>query len=53
MAGSVIKKCGCQSNPPGISEYQDSKYGKDMRVMNLDQKKSEAVCTVCGKTYKV
>jgi hypothetical protein len=49
----VIKKCGCQSNPPGISKYQDDKYGKDMRVMNLDIKKTEATCTICGKTTKV
>jgi len=52
MAGCVIKKCGCKSNPPGISDFQDKRYGQDMRVMNLDQKKSEAVCTVCGKTHK-
>lgn len=53
MAGSVIKRCGCKSNPPGISEYQDKKYGTDMRVMNVDQKKSEVVCTICGKTQKL
>lgn len=48
----VIKRCGCKSNPPGISEYQDKKYGQDMRVMNLDIKKTEATCTVCGKPHK-
>lgn len=48
----VIKKCGCKSTPSGISEYQDKKYGTDMRVMNLDIKKVEAVCTICGKSHK-
>lgn len=52
MAGTVIKRCGCKSTPPGISEYQDKKYGVGMRVMNLDQKKVEATCTVCGKVTK-
>ena len=53
MSGCVVKKCGCRSNPEGISDYQDKKYGKDMRVMNLDQKKAEATCTICGKVHKV
>lgn len=53
MAGVILKKCGCKSNPPGISEYQDKKYGEGVRVCNLDQKKTEATCTVCGKTIKV
>lgn len=53
MSGIVIKRCGCKSNPPGISEYQDKKYGEGNRVCNLDQKKTEATCTVCGKTIKV
>jgi hypothetical protein len=53
MAGCVIKKCGCTSNPPGISQYQDQKYGQGNRVMNVDLKKTEATCTVCGKTHKV
>lgn len=48
----VIKKCGCKSTPPGISDYQDQKYGDGMRVCNLDIKKTEAVCTVCGKSHK-
>lgn len=53
MSGSVIKKCGCKSNPAGTSEYQDAKYGKDNRVMNLDQKKTSASCTICGKNIKI
>ena len=52
MSGCVIKKCGCKSNPPGASEYRDKRYGDGMRVMNLDQKKTDAVCTICGKTHK-
>jgi len=53
MAGLVIKKCGCKGNPSHGSEYQDAKYGQGMRVCNLDQKKSESTCTICGKTHKV
>lgn len=53
MAGTVIKKCGCKSTPPGLSDYQDAKYGEGMRVCNLDQKKTDAACTICGKTHKV
>ena len=52
MAGCIVKRCGCKGNPPNCSDYQDQKYGEGMRLMNLDQKKSEAVCTVCGKTHK-
>lgn len=48
----VIKRCGCKSTPPGISEYQDKRYGDGMRVCNLDIKKTEATCTVCGKSHK-
>lgn len=53
MAGNVIKKCGCKGNPSNSSEYQDKKYGKDMRVMTLSQKGDSASCTVCGKEIKV
>lgn len=52
MSGSVIKKCGCTGNPSNGSDYQNKKYGDGMRVMNLDVKKAEATCTVCGKTVK-
>ena len=41
-----------KSIPSGISDYQDKKYSEGMRVINLDQKKTEAVCTVCGKSHK-
>jgi hypothetical protein len=50
---TVIKQCGCKSDPAGISEYQDKRYGNGNRVMNLDIKKTEATCTVCGRTQKV
>ena len=53
MSGLVVKKCGCKGNPSHGSDYQDKKYGDGMRVMNLDQKKTEASCTICGKTVKV
>ena len=50
---AVIKKCGCQSTPPNTSQYQDKRYGEGMRVMNLDVKKTDATCTVCGRTVKI
>jgi hypothetical protein len=53
MSGSVIKKCGCKGNPSHASDFQDAKYGQGNRVMSLDQKKSEATCSVCGKTVKL
>jgi hypothetical protein len=49
----VIKKCGCQGTPPDASAYQDKRYGEGMRVMNVDVKKTDATCTVCGRTFKV
>lgn len=52
MAGCVVKRCDCKGNPPHASNYQDQKYGEGMRLMTLDQKKTEAVCTICGKTHK-
>lgn len=48
----VIKKCGCKGNPTQSSDYQDKRYGKDNRVMNLNSKKDGAECTVCGKEHK-
>jgi hypothetical protein len=53
MSGVIVKKCGCKGNPSFGSDYQDKKYGEGMRVMNLDQKKTESSCTICGKTSKV
>lgn len=53
MANVVIKKCSCTGTPDHSSKYQDKRYGEGMRVCNFDFKKTEAVCTVCGKTHKV
>ena len=50
---SVIKKCGCKGNPSYASEYQDKKYGNGNRIHNLDIKKTNATCTVCGKITKI
>lgn len=50
---TVVKKCGCKSTPPALSEWQDKTYGQDMRLMNLDMKKTAATCTICGKEQKV
>lgn len=47
MAECKIVKCTC------TSEYQDSVYGKGMRVYNPVGKGSQDAgykCTVCGKT---
>jgi hypothetical protein len=50
LAGqTVIKRCSCKS------EYQDSKYGKGMRVHTTGVKKDGMVperCTVCGPQPK-
>lgn len=50
---TVIKKCGCKSNPSLASEYQDAKYGQNMRVCNLEQDKKSCTCTVCGKKFSM
>lgn len=43
--GTTIERCSCSH------EYQDKRYGKQMRVHNLSGKKDRfrARCTVCGK----
>lgn len=43
--GSVFKTCNCKS------EYQDQRYGKQVRVMNVNNK-GGASCTVCGSVVK-
>ncbi len=53
MSGCVVKKCTCKASDSACADYQDKKYGNQMRVMNLDQKKSDATCTVCGKSVKL
>lgn len=41
---AVIKPCTCEN------EWQDKKYGKYKRVMNVKQSKAGGFrCTVCGK----
>lgn len=43
----MIAKCiGCKAH-----EYQDGKYGAKFRVLNANEKKGEATCTVCGKVH--
>jgi len=40
----VIKRCSCKS------EFQDKRYGKKLRVMNLMDDNKGFRCTVCEKT---
>lgn len=50
MAVTVeVKRCSCTGGK--AAEYQDSVYGKGMRVMNEDLKKGYN-CTVCGAKHK-
>jgi hypothetical protein len=49
MSMSILK-CNCSDTP--AAKYQDTKYGKGMRVCNHNQKKG-AKCTVCGTIHKV
>ena len=37
-----IKKCNC------TNAYQDTQYGKDMRVQNITMK-GKVRCTICGR----
>jgi hypothetical protein len=41
-----VKKCSCKS------EFQDKEYGKDMRLLNENEKGGGA-CTVCGAVQRV
>ena len=45
ISGTVIKRCDC------THKYQDSIYGKQMRVKNLNTS-GDSKCTVCGKMEK-
>ena len=50
MAATIIKKCNCES------KFQDERYGKGMRLMNLrdsSKHKNEAICTVCGTKHNI
>ena len=42
MAGTTVKNCKC------INEFQDSLYGKGMRLMNVREDAKGGKCTVCG-----
>lgn len=44
---SVVKECVCKS------DYQDARYGKNMRVMNPMAKnnKGKFKCTVCERVH--
>jgi hypothetical protein len=44
MAETKILRCSCNS------EFQDAKYGKDMRLHNVltGKKDKQARCTVCS-----
>lgn len=47
----MILKCTCTSHRGGIklaAQYQDNKYGKQMRVHNQSGNEYKARCTVCG-----
>ncbi len=50
MKQTLLGKCSCQN------EFQDSKYGKQIRVMNLTKKrftqdKGYYRCTVCTREH--
>lgn len=46
---TVIRKCKCTGTK--VTEYQDNKYGKGNRVMNVTLKKNHR-CTACGTETK-
>ena len=51
----MILSCFCECSPGGNTrgaEYQDAKYGKDMRVHNKAKGANRTVkyrCTICGR----
>jgi len=48
MAGTTVQRCTCKH------EYQDKKYGKQLRVFNKSGSSKVKVirCTVCGAEHK-
>ncbi len=46
MAGTIVKKCNCES------QFQDTFYGKNMRLHNVDDNGTKASCTVCEGSAK-
>ncbi len=49
MSTVKVKPCICEN------QYQDSKYGKNQRVMNQTKKQDGKVyrCTACGREQQV
>lgn len=45
MAGTAIKPCTCKG--PSV-EYQESLYGKNMRLHNVSEDGKKFKCTICG-----
>lgn len=43
--GTIKVRCTCEH------EFQDSRYGKGIRIANLRKAGTESSCTVCGKTH--
>lgn len=46
---AIVKCRGCPGSEKA-SEYQDAKYGRDMRVANITAK-GQHRCTCCGKEH--
>jgi len=47
MSGTKILKCKC------IHPFQDNTYDKGNRVFNINEKETEANCTVCGSKITI
>ena len=50
----VISQCtpGCGGNSQSAA-YQNERYGVNTRVFNLDVKRENGACTVCGREKPV
>ena len=48
-----IKRCGYYESNKREHEFQDTKYGKDIRVFNLKESGKGSNCTVCNGGLKV
>ena len=47
MSNTIITNCVCEN------KYQDSQYGKGIRVHNVSGKEEDKhTCTLCGRVYK-
>lgn len=47
MSGVKILKCKCNHS------FQDENYGKGNRVFNVNEKETEASCTVCNSRITI